>query len=490
MSDIELLRRRNNWVVFVFAGTIAVLQILNFILGVPLSFVLSVMGILGGIIAPATYVANFTKYKDVLAQPMKYFNLIIIGIFMFVVLTLDPHMINIMSMFFFVAVMGIYQDKMINTLTIISTLGILIYNFLEKGELIFHSTSYTDLLYYVLMFSFVSISSFMQSMFNKNLQKEVEIQKEEAIRSKNSMENILSKIQESLISVKDYQNDLNKTTEEVNVKSYEIIESIKNIVESFDIQTRQSNELVSEMSSTNEKVEDMTSSMRDMNNYLESTQEATIESGKRINHLANDLEVFNGTIQKTITFMDELHLETENIEKIIQTISDISAQTNLLALNASIEAARAGEQGKGFAVVANEVRKLAESSKESSESISHLLLSLRERISLATDTISQSQNAITKNREGMEEVKAIFTDVDSYMVKFTDQTKNLQEFILTVQAMMQEVEAKGEESVSMIDANKHSLEDILELVSNQHKDISSLSEGFEFIEKKFQELNR
>lgn len=490
MTDYELLRKRNNWVVIVFVGVISILQILNIIMGISLTLVFSILGIFGGVIVPVALIGNYTKYKDVLATPIKYFNLIIIGIFMLVVLTIDPHMINIMSMFFFVSVMGIYQDKWINTLTLITTLGILIYNFVEKGEIIFHSTNYSDLIYYILMFCFVSISSFLQSMFNKNLQKEVEIQKEEAIRSKTSIENMLVKINDSLISVKDYQTDLHKTTEDVNVKSFEIIESIKSIIESFDVQTKQSNELVSEMSSTNVKVEDMTISMQDMNNYLESTQEATSESGKRINNLANDLEVFNGTIHKTISFMEELHSETENIEKIIQTISDISAQTNLLALNASIEAARAGEQGKGFAVVANEVRKLAESSKESSESISHLLLAIRERISLVSDTISQSQASIDKNREGMEEVKAIFTDVDTYMESFTDKTKNLQEFILTVQAMMQEVEAKGEESVSMIDSNKQSLEDILELVSNQHKDISSLSDGFEFIQQKLQELNK
>lgn len=188
--------------------------------------------------------------------------------------------------------------------------------------------------------------------------------------------------------------------------------------------------------------------------------------------------------------MQELHVETENIEKIIQTISDISAQTNLLALNASIEAARAGEHGKGFAVVASEVRNLADASKASSESIASLLMQFRERISSASNTISQSRNSITKNRESMEEVKNIFNDVNSNIMSFTDKTESLQSFIEVVQAMMQEVEAKATESASMTDINRNSLDTVSKLISAQHDSISSLTSGFKQIEEKLQELTR
>ena len=115
----------------------------------------------------------------------------------------------------------------------------------------------------------------------------------------------------------------------------------------------------------------------------------------------------NGRIQQQI---ESLASNIANINQIIASIQSITEQTNLLALNASIEAARAGEHGKGFAVVAEEVRKLAEQSKNETEIIKSTVESILENSQQTVAVIASNADLMQSQNESVQSTQLAFKD--------------------------------------------------------------------------------
>ncbi|MDA8108099.1 MAG: methyl-accepting chemotaxis protein, partial [Betaproteobacteria bacterium] len=98
-----------------------------------------------------------------------------------------------------------------------------------------------------------------------------------------------------------------------------------------------------------------------------------------------------GSVGESIVRLSE---QGQAIGEIIATVNDLAEQSNLLAVNAAIEAARAGEQGKGFAVVAQEVRSLAEQSKQATAQVRAILGEIQKATAAAVMAAEQGAKAV------------------------------------------------------------------------------------------------
>jgi len=120
-----------------------------------------------------------------------------------------------------------------------------------------------------------------------------------------------------------------------------------------------------------------------------------------VNETIASIESLAGEIENSVSAIQQLDTEADNITSILEVIKSIAEQTNLLALNAAIEAARAGEQGRGFAVVADEVRNLAKRTQDSTAEIQLTLETLKKSTLVAVSTINNSH---TKSLESVKHV--------------------------------------------------------------------------------------
>ncbi len=245
-------------------------------------------------------------------------------------------------------------------------------------------------------------------------------------------------------------------------------------------------EAVKLMESNSTSLQESNARTEEMSAASMTSAQAATDCAEFISNMTTVANTATATVQEAIANMAVLQQKTDEsgqklqglvdsvdrIGEFIGVITSIANQTNLLALNAAIEAARAGEAGRGFAVVAESVRKLAEESGRSAETVRELMSDLQGGAEDTKSASSETTDLLARTVEKANEAKAALAEAMGEIDKANDRIQN-------IAAVAQEQAASSREIAEGIDGVTKATAEILENLEDIRTAMSETESGAE-----------
>lgn len=314
----------------------------------------------------------------------------------------------------------------------------------------------------------------IQSVANGDVSRDFEV------KGKDEIAQIQIELNKVFKILKDSLSKIESAAKQVSTGAEKLSSSAENISSTLEELSTTVKEMNSDTQNLSASVEETSASVQEVSSAAQNTaksiqeiaeQSQQISTGaengsKAIVNMKKDFDEIVSVSQESAQSVRSLAEMSSNIGQIVNEINKIAEQTNLLALNAAIEAARAGDAGKGFAVVADEIRKLAESSKSSTQRISQILEEIVAKSSKVSDETNRTLESIERTSKGIDEVS-------TELSKILDQVKSITERIESVAAASEQESASAEEMASAMDMATKAVSNIASKMESMTKHLSS-----------------
>lgn len=211
--------------------------------------------------------------------------------------------------------------------------------------------------------------------------------------------------------VKDESEKIDSMAENNFKLSENVSKAMNFIVESTEKQSQELSKTSDTVSSLSGKIDDISVNVSDVNKISEENRIIGDKSLIMVKDLQNKSDKTEKMVNELFNDINMLTDSISEIGKVMELINEISEQTNLLSLNASIEAMRAGENGMGFAVVAEEVRILADQSRNSANNVQKIIDSVYEKSQNAINIIKETKLTFENQKDSMDFANKSFAEI-------------------------------------------------------------------------------
>lgn len=280
------------------------------------------------------------------------------------------------------------------------------------------------------------------------------------------------------------------TAHEASAAITEISKTVDEIAKGASEQAEEAQQgvrLVEKLSGQIDLVYQSYSSVMDDTRSIHDLNDTGLES---VNILrAKSEETFHSS-EKIFSVVEKLTNSTKDIGTFAQSIEDIAEQTNMLSLNAAIEAARAGEAGKGFAVVAEEVRKLADQSRQATEEIIVLMESVSEESQSAIEAMEVMRKVSQEQNEAVDSTNKAFGDIADGIRSIVTKIKDINEAVSRMQSDKDNVIVAIENISSVSQETAASSEEVAATTEQQLKAIDEMQVAAARLDELVQELDK
>ena len=189
------------------------------------------------------------------------------------------------------------------------------------------------------------------------------------------------------------------STVQVNASSQQISTTITQISQGASTQSTSLEEVKKSVDQVMKMTQKAASNARSMADQMSTTAQKAAQGSTSAQEAIRRSEMLSTAINASSDAVRGLGETLEEVSTVLEVITDVADQTNLLALNAAIEAARAGEHGRAFAVVAEEVKRLAERSRERAEKIGKMIRDIGGKSGHAMSSMDEAVESVTKGNE-------------------------------------------------------------------------------------------